>query len=144
MPRQHDYEPQPEAPDLGASVQLETSESLVAPPGADGLDAGYVPPDRPYLLDERRVTAAELSEPETLDERLARERPDVLQSPEQIADIDDTRAGRITPAEADPDGEPANSVEAIDAGIDGGAASAEEAAMRVVERDRIAERPEQA
>ena len=24
------YEPQPEAPDLGASVQLETSESLVA------------------------------------------------------------------------------------------------------------------
>jgi Family of unknown function (DUF5709) len=128
MPRQHDYEPQPEAPDLGASVQLETSESLVATPGADGLDAGYVPPDRPYLLDEQRVTAAELSEPETLDERLARERPDVLQSPEQIADVDATRAGRITPAD---------SVEAIDAGIDGGAASAEEAAMRVVERDRI-------
>src|SRR5881227_2213401 len=76
MPRQHDYEPQPEAPDLGASVQLETAESLVAPPGADGLDAGYVPPDLPYLLDEQRITAAELSEPETLDERLARERPD--------------------------------------------------------------------
>jgi hypothetical protein len=135
MPRQHDYEPQPEAPDLGASVQLETAESLVAPPGADGLDAGYVPPDLPYLLDEQRTTAAELSEPETLDERLARERPDVLQSPEEIADIDVTRAGRITPAEADPDGEPADSLEAIDAGIDGGAASAEEAAMRVVEYD---------
>ena len=47
MLRQHDYEPQPEAPDLGSSVQLETSESLVSPPGVDGLDAGYVPPDRP-------------------------------------------------------------------------------------------------
>src|SRR5579884_2870540 len=76
MPRQHDYEPQPEAPDLGSTVQLETSESLVAPPGVDGLDSGYVAADRPYLLDERRITAAELSEPETLDERLARERPD--------------------------------------------------------------------
>jgi hypothetical protein len=133
MPRQHDYEPQPEAPDIGASVQLETSESLVAPPGADGLDAGYVPPDQPYLLDEQRITAAELSEPETLDERLARERPDVLQSPQEISDIDTTRAGRIAPAEVDPDGEPSNSIEAIDVGIDGGAASAEEAAMRVVE-----------
>jgi hypothetical protein len=133
MPRQHDYEPQPEAPDIGASVQLETSESLVAPPGADGLDAGYVPPDQPYLLDEQRITAAELSEPETLDERLARERPDVLQSPQEISDIDATRAGRIAPAEVAPDGEPSNSIEAIDVGIDGGAASAEEAAMRVVE-----------
>ncbi|HEU0129115.1 MAG TPA: DUF5709 domain-containing protein, partial [Pseudonocardiaceae bacterium] len=115
-----------------------TSESLVAPVGADGLDAGYVPPDRPYLLDEQRLTAAELSEPETLDERLARERPDVLQAPEEIVDIDTTRAGRIMPAEADPDGEPANSIEATDVGVDGGAASAEEAAMRVVEPDQEA------
>jgi hypothetical protein len=43
--------------------------------------------------------AVELSEPETLEERLARERPDVerpdvLESPEQIADVDATRAGR--------------------------------------------------
>lgn len=135
MPRQHDYEPQPEAPDLGASVQLETSQSLVAPPGTDGLDSGYVPPDQPYLLDEPRLTAAELSEPETLDERLARERPDVLQSPEQSTDIDVTRAGRIAPTEAGLDGESANSLEAVDAGIDGGAASAEEAAMRRVEPD---------
>jgi hypothetical protein len=42
------------------------------------------------------------------------------------------------PAEADPDGEPANSIEATDAGVDGGAASAEEAAMRVVEPDQEA------
>jgi hypothetical protein len=133
MPRQHDYEPQPEAPDLGASVQLETSESLVSPPDTDGLDAGYIPADQPYLLDEQRLTAAELSEPETLDERLARERPDVLQSPAQLRDTDITRAGRIIPAVTNPDGEPADSIEATDIGIDGGAASAEEAAMHVVE-----------
>lgn len=125
MPRQHDYEPQPEAPDQGATVQLETGESLIGPPGRDGLDAGYVPPDRPYLLDEKRLTARELSQPETLDERLARERPET----EDPADHDQGRAGRIEPASADPDGRPANSVFAVDDGIDGGAASAEEAAM---------------
>ncbi len=137
MPRQQDYEPQPEAPDLGASVQLETAESLVAPPGGEPLDSGYVPPDRPYLLDEERLTARELSEPETLDERLDRERPDVLQSPGQVGDVDDTRAGRLTPAVAGLDGEAADSVDATDAGIDGGAASAEEAAMRIVDEDQV-------
>ncbi|MCW2632295.1 MAG: hypothetical protein JWR88_1257 [Pseudonocardia sp.] len=134
MPRQHDYEPQPEAPDLGASVQLESSESLVAPPGdRDALDAGYVPADRPYLLDEDRVTASELSEPETLDERLARERPDVLEEPEEVVEVDTTRSGRITPAEVAADTQEAESLTAIDAGLDGGAASAEEAAMHVID-----------
>jgi hypothetical protein len=60
----------------------------------------------------------------------------VLQWPVGIVEIDVTRAGRIVPAEADPDGEPARSLDAIDAGIDGGAASAEEAAMRVIEFGR--------
>ncbi len=132
MPRQHDDEPQPEAPDLGASVQLESSQSLVGPAGAaDGLDAGYIPADQPYALDEERITASELAEPETLDERLARERPDVLQSPEQVQDIDTTRSGRIVTAEA-PTGEGGDWMAAADAGIDGGAASAEEAAMHTV------------
>jgi hypothetical protein len=136
MPRQHDYEPQPEAPDLGASVQLETSESLVGPPGGtDALDAGYVAADAPYLLDEARITASELSEPETLDERLSRERPDVLDDPEQAVDIDTTRSGRITPAEVAADTQEAESLTAIDAGIDGGAASAEEAAMHMVDEE---------
>ena len=50
---QRDYEEQPEAPDLGAAVQLETGATLVGPPGdRDGLDAGYVPPDRPYVLED--------------------------------------------------------------------------------------------
>ena len=74
---QRDYEEQPEAPDLGASVQLENDEYLGGPPGdRDALDAGYVPPDRPYALDEEGVTAREMREGETLDERLRREQGD--------------------------------------------------------------------
>jgi hypothetical protein len=54
-----DYEEQPEHSDLGASVQLESSQHLGAPPGdRDGLDAGYVAADRPYGLDEDGVTGA--------------------------------------------------------------------------------------
>ena len=72
---QRDYEEQPEAPDLGAAIQLETSESLVGPPGddVDPLDAGYSPPDRPYGLDDDELTVAGQREDETLDERMARE-----------------------------------------------------------------------
>lgn len=79
---ENEYEEQPQAPDIGASVQLETSESAVGPPGKDALDAGYVPPDRPIALDEAPTSAA-LREPEPLDARLARERPDVGQEPDQ-------------------------------------------------------------
>ena len=35
---QRDYEVQPEAPDLGATVQLETAESLVGPPDTDAIE----------------------------------------------------------------------------------------------------------
>ncbi|MGQ0573380.1 MAG: hypothetical protein ACT4RN_04145 [Pseudonocardia sp.] len=64
------------APDLGASVQLENSDTLDGPAGGDGLDAGYEPPDRPYALDEDGVTAAGMREGESHDDRLRRERPD--------------------------------------------------------------------
>jgi hypothetical protein len=123
---QRDYEDQPEAPDLGASIQLETSESLVGPPGdTDALDAGYSPPDRPYALDDDELTVAGQRDGETLDERLAREEPEDLP-------VDLDRAGRL----ADPEQSGAlggDAMEGQDVGIDGGAASAEEAAVHVVD-----------
>lgn len=73
---QRDHEEQPEAPDLCASSQLETSESQVGPPGEQPLDAGYVPPDRPYGLHDE-VTPASMQQTEPLDDRLDREQPDV-------------------------------------------------------------------
>jgi hypothetical protein len=124
---QRDYEEQPEAPDLGATVQLETSESLVGPPGdVDALDAGYSPPDRPYALDDDELTVAGQREGETLDERLAREEPE-----EVPTDLD--RAGRLTDAGQGAALERADAVDGQDVGIDGGAASAEEAAVHVVD-----------
>jgi Family of unknown function (DUF5709) len=121
---QRDYEEQPEAPDLGAAVQLETAETLVGPvDGNDAIDAGYSPPDRPYALDDD-LTGVE----ETLDDRLAREVPE-----EVPVDVD--RAGRLADPEQLGVMERTDSMEGQDVGIDGGAASAEEAAVHVVDPD---------
>lgn len=121
---QRDYEEQPEAPDLGASVQLENDEQLVGPSGGDPLDAGYVPPDRPYAVEEDGVTARGMREGDTFEQRLAREEPE-----EQPVDVD--RAGRLSGADQGAALENTDDITAVDVGIDGGAASAEEAAVHV-------------
>ncbi|MGH3614893.1 MAG: DUF5709 domain-containing protein [Pseudonocardia sp.] len=124
---QRDDEGQPQDAELGASVQLENSETLEGPAGdGDGLDAGYVPADRPYGLDEDGVTAKGMREGDSLEVRLRREQPE-----EWTADPD--RSGRIMM-----DGEGAaletrDAMAGTDVGIDGGAASAEEAAMHDVD-----------
>ena len=126
---QRDYEEQPEAPDLGAAVQLDTAETLVGPvDGNDAIDAGYSPPDRPYALDDDEVTGAGQAAGETLDERLAREVPE-----EVPVDLD--RAGRLADPEQLGVMERTDVMEGRDVGIDGGAASAEEAAVHVVDPD---------
>ena len=122
-----DEDTQPQAPDLGASVQLETAETLEDTGDSDALDSGYIPPDRPYVLDEDGVTGAGMRDGDTLDQRLDREQDEDATYP------DPDRAGRIvvedeTGALFTPD-----ALEAEDVGIDGGAASAEEAAVH--ERD---------
>jgi Family of unknown function (DUF5709) len=124
---QRDYEEQPEAPDLGAAVQLDTSDTLAGPAGdIDGLDAGYVPPDRPYVLDDDEVTVAGQREGDSLDERLAREQPEDLP-------VDVDRAGRLADLERLGVMDRADDLDGQDVGIDGGAASAEEAAVHVVD-----------
>jgi hypothetical protein len=138
---EREYEEQPEAPDLGASTQLETSESQVGPPGAEPLDAGYDPPDRPYALDDDEVTPASMEETEALDDRLHREQPEVSDeqpapepgdAPDQLAG--DQRSGRLAPAadtaiEGTGEDDAIGSTDAADVGISGGSAAAEEAAM---------------
>lgn len=119
----HPDDQQPQSPDLGAAVQLDNAETLDGPAGgADALDAGYVPPDRPYGLDEDGVTGAGMRGGDSLDERLRREQPDELP-------VDDERAGRLV-ADGTADGEGTDV--GTDVGIDGGAASAEEAAVHDV------------
>jgi hypothetical protein len=125
---QRDYEEQPEAPDLGASIQLESSQHLAAPPGdRDGMEAGYVPPDRPYVLEDNSMTARGMRRGDTLDERLAREEP------EGEPGGDPDRAGRIAIADEGIALETPDSLAGVDVGIDGGAASAEEAAVHLID-----------
>lgn len=127
---QRDHETQPDGPDLGEFVQEDPAETLVGPPGSDPLDAGYVPPDRPYGLDDDQATSRIDGEPEPLDTALRRERPDLDPDDPGLADgVDPDRSGRLAPADPGADGDYANSVDGVDTGIDGGAASAEEAAM---------------
>jgi hypothetical protein len=127
---QRDYEEQPEAPDLGASVQLESEEHLAAPAGdRDGLDAGYSPPDRPYLAEEDAVTARGMREGDPLDQRLSRERGD--EPGDDPGDAD--RSGRIEIAGEGAALETPDAMDGVDVGIDGGAAAAEEAAVHTTD-----------
>ncbi|HEY9473432.1 MAG TPA: DUF5709 domain-containing protein [Mycobacteriales bacterium] len=131
-----DEEPlQPESPLLGRSVQLPGEDTLEGDPRSDPLDSGYVPPDRPFALDERDTTAAGQREGDSLDERLAREEPDVADEHED--DVPDPRSGRLV---ADDEGvHPDTEADLVghDVGIDGGAASAEEAAVHELEEDEL-------
>jgi hypothetical protein len=132
-----------------ASLRLEPEDALEDDSSADVLSTGYSPQDRPWAVDDWGTTALEEEEGESLDGRLAREVPDgaddddsgdglgdVLGTDGELRDdeVGDRRAGRLAEtdagSESGPDGEP--DLEAFDEGIDGGAASAEEAAVHVV------------
>jgi len=121
--------------------QLEAQDSQTG--GEDPLETGYSPPERPLGMREEL----------TLDQRLAEEVPDQGVDPEaelardgdELGDLSDgdgelvddqvgdVRSGRlVAPDEgAHPDRE--TDMVAEDVGIDGGAASAEEAAVHVVD-----------
>jgi hypothetical protein len=134
------YLPQPDPDAQDPLEQLPGSDTLIS--GPEDLDTGYSPPERPLAL----------RDPETLDERLAEELPDVADPPadwdglgdhagtdgELLGDqVGDRRSGRLlAPDEGAHSGGNAD-LAARDVGIDGGAASAEEAAMHVVDEDEL-------
>ncbi|MGK5549817.1 DUF5709 domain-containing protein [Streptomyces sp. URMC 127] len=109
------------------------------------LDEGYSPPEKPLAVEQYGTAAREQHDGESLEQRLAREVPDVA-SPEgdgigdQIGTDGEVvdplagrdRAGRMVEAEYGPP-RTRNDVVARDVGIDGGAASAEEAAMHIID-----------
>jgi len=110
----------------------------------DQLDAGYSPPERPRGLDEVGTTAAEQERGETLDQRLAQEVPDpnlasdLGAEPSEVLDdgeVGTARAGRLVAPDEGLAEDREKDLVASDVGIDGGAASAEEAAMHVVEEE---------
>lgn len=118
--------------DLGNAVQLDNAETLAGPPNDDPLDSGWVPPDRPVALDRPGLTVAEQRAGGSLDQRLAEEEPDVFDAPPVGPE---ERVGRlVAPDEGVRPADESDRV-ARDVGIDGGAASAEEAAMHLRPED---------
>jgi hypothetical protein len=134
--------------------QLSASDTLDDRGLDDALDEGYSPPENYRGVTAFGVTAAEAEQGESLDERLRQEVPDEPQpstGPLSRTDIDeegewresdefldenevgDERAGRLV-APDEGLGPDVNEDEVgEDVGFDGGAASAEEAAMHIIE-----------
>jgi hypothetical protein len=127
-----------------ASGVLEPEDTLDDADGVrDVLDTGWSPAERPWAVNDWGTTEEEESAGESLAGRLARELPESLPDEgDGLGDSSDTdgellddevgdeRAGRLEDAE---EGTGAGRLlVARDDGIDGGAASAEEAAVHVV------------
>jgi uncharacterized protein DUF5709 len=145
-----------ESADLEDYEVEDASDTLTGDPGDDPLDRGVAPPERWSAGMRSGTTAGEQQAGESLDELLAEEEPDNPsefddEDPEDLAgdpdaaeeDLDglllddgpDPRSGRLVADDegAHPDTEA--DLVAHDAGIDGGAATAEEAAVHVVDED---------
>ena len=126
----------------------------------DYLDPGFSPPDRPVGSLAHGVTAEEQNRDETIDERIRQEVPEEGTAygapdnesgldedrvggddPDSIAaeddwigdsEVGDERAGRLVAPDEGVAGDDEKDLIGEDVGIDGAAASAEEAAMHVV------------
>lgn len=120
------------------SAQLSQSDMLLDRGVDDLLDEGYSPPDREPSV--HVPTPDEERQGETLDERLAEEEPDVSadeldRGNDDDPEVGDRRAGRLFDESYDGISDVENLMVAGDAGIDGAGASAEEAAVHVINDD---------
>ncbi len=114
----------------------------------DELAEGYSPPERAQATEGWGTTARETAEGESWKARLAREVPDVSSDDDGLGDSEDTdgelvddevgdvRAGRLVATDEGFGEDSDEELYASDAGIDGGAASAEEAAVHVIDPSR--------
>lgn len=127
--------PDPETGAEGDTNQLQEDDTLLGR-GVDPMDEGWSPPDRQPNR-HRLETELEQLRGETLDERLAQEEPEVWDTADgpDAGASDPDRAGRLVAADSEASGAGATSIMAQDVGRSGGAASAEEAAVHVIEED---------
>ena len=108
----------------------------------DPLEEGYSPPERWSVGEGYGNTPYEEEVGETLDQRLAQEEPepDPYQAAAQPAEnvggeVGGARAGRLVAEDEGLGPDEQKDLIAEDVGIDGAAASAEEAAVHVIEED---------
>ena len=148
-----------EQDDIDDEGVLDPSDTLDGQPDGDPLEAGYLPTDRWSAGMRFGSTEAEERAGESLDQLLAEEEPDITLDPaeeepdeatgegefgdEDAGDEDvdglllddgpDPRAGRLVAEDEGTHSDEEADLVAYDAGIDGGAASAEEAAVHVTD-----------
>ncbi|MEV6477613.1 DUF5709 domain-containing protein [Streptomyces sp. NPDC051657] len=137
------YQPQDDGGDP-PNDELDLENTLDERDLDDLMEEGYSPPERPLAVNRFGTTGTEVHDGESLDQRLAQETDDV-EPPDGdgIGDLTggegeplegsghEPRAGRLSAADDAAGRE--NDVFAEDMGIDGGAASAEEAAVHVTD-----------
>jgi Family of unknown function (DUF5709) len=149
-------EPRYESEDLEDYDTDDAYDSLVGDPGDDPLDAGVITPQHWTAGMRFGTTASEQQDGESLDQMLSAEEPDIEaedredQGQEPVEDEDagdqdvdglllddgpDPRAGRLVAEDEGIGPETEPDLVARDAGIDGGAATAEESALHVVDED---------
>lgn len=146
-----------ESEDLEDYEVLDSSDTLAGPPGDDPLDRGVATPERWSAPIRSGGTADEQERGESLDELLAEEEPDVDAGGYYGDDIDDLdenapgddvrrslhaegpdpRAGRLVSESDDDEGIYTGDGDAVglDTGINGGGATAEEAAVHVLDEE---------
>jgi len=130
----------------GYSVDDETQpqtggDDLTADRGLDDpLDEGYSPPEKWSPAEKFGNTPLEEEMGETLDQRIAQEVPEpdpyeaAAQETENVGgEVGDARAGRLVAEDEGVHEDTEKDLVAEDVGIDGAAASAEEAAVHVVD-----------
>lgn len=142
------YQPQDDGGQDGEN--LPDMEDSLGDRESDDMLPGYSPPERPRGVDRFGTTSAEERRGETLDQRVAQEEPNEWEredGSDGLGDSDDTdgeliddqvgdrRSGRLVAPDEGVRGDSEKDVVARDIGRDDGSASAEEAAMHIVDED---------
>lgn len=112
---------QPDGSEVQDDAGLLDAEDTLDDDGVDDpLDRGWSPPERPWAVEHSGVTAAEGHRGETLDDEVGAARSGRLVAPDEGAHEDEESA-----------------LIATDVGVDGAGASAEEAAVHIVDEDAL-------
>jgi uncharacterized protein DUF5709 len=122
--------------------QLQPEDSLLDRGVDDALDEGYSPPEKWSGAERYGNTPWEEEHGESLDQRIAQEEPEPdpyltaeLEDEHVGGEVGNARAGRLVADEDGSDADFHQDMEGHDVGIDGAGASAEEAAVHIIDEE---------
>jgi uncharacterized protein DUF5709 len=122
--------------------QLQPEDSLLDRGVDDALDEGYSPPEKWSGAERYGNTPWEEEHGESLEQRLAQEEPEPdpylsaeLEDEHVGGEVGNARAGRLVADEDSSDDDFHQDMEGHDVGIDGAGASAEEAAVHIIDEE---------